>query len=541
MKHISQFLTYKPIKRIVHGLLFFFATLMLFSCDSFLNITPLNSIVMENYWEKESEVNSVVMSCYFNMEQGDFMRRVILWSEVRSDNLTEGSGLTLNEELNDFYTNNLNSSNSNITWAPFYKVINLCNTVLYYAPRAQKNDGNFSVDELKAYEAEVKSIRALCYFYLIRSFQKVPLVTQATIGDDENFQVAASSEEEVLTQITSDLSWSLDYIWGNNYFDNDASKKGRITLAAVQSILADVYLWKGDYDNCAKYCDDVINDKKAEKEAELLYSEIGDFKGYPLLKSTTEDGVLHYAYTSIFGNKNSYESIFELQFDENILSNQGVSNYYGGIANINPGLFSSAFYLINQGSSDLFSNKTDVRLTENVNYTGTALKLYAVNKYRVANWSSTETAFLRSTASNWILYRLTDIMLMKAEALAYSNKNPEETINLVKAVNFRSCKDTTKLTYDPTNLKELVLSERQRELMFEGKRWYDLVRMVRHSTNPTQMMSTLRSTYLMRRYQANGSDIVNRLGSVNTLYLPIAQSEINTNPLLEEAQNPAYK
>lgn len=517
------------------------ALVLLTSCEGFLTTTPLNAIVMENFWEKESEVKSVVMSCYFNMEQGDFMRRVVLWSEVRGDNMTEGTGLTLNEDLNDFYTNNLNSTNSNVTWAPFYKVINLCNSVLYYAPRAQKNDGNFSLDELHAYEAEAKSIRALCYFYLIRSFQKVPLVTQATIGDDVSFQVAASSEEDVLNQIVTDLTWSLDYIWANDFFGNDDSKKGRMTLAAVQSLLADVHLWKGDYDQCASYCDLVIEGKKAEKEVEMEFSEIGDFKGYPLLVSTTEDGDSHYAGTSIFGNKNSYESIFELQFNENIMSNQGVSNYYGGLANINPGYFSAAAYLIGQGSADLFSNKTDVRLTESINYTGTALKNYAVLKYRISGWSSLDMAQLRTTASNWIFYRLSDIMLMKAEALAYSNQSPQEIINLVKAVHYRSCNDTTKFVYDATNLKEMVLSERQRELMFEGKRWYDLVRMVRHSTNPTQMMSTLRSTYLMRRYQSNGADAVNRLGSVNTLFLPISQNEINTNPLLEEAQNPAYK
>ena len=520
--------------------LLFFLTMMA-SCDDFLSITPLNSIVVENYWEKESEVESVVMSCYYNMEDADFMKRVILWGEVRADNITEGTSLSLYEDLNNFYTNNINSSNAYVSWAPFYKVINLCNTVLYYAPDAQEKDGNFSDDELYAYEAEVKSIRALCYFYLIRSFQKVPLVTTATIGDDEDFQVAASSEDDVLEQLISDLTWSLDYIWDNDYFDNDEEKKGRITKAAVQSILADVYLWKGDYDSCIYYCDAVINRKIEESETESEYSEIGDFEGYPLLKNSTEEGNAHNAYNSIFGNKNSFESIFELQFDEEVLSNKGVSTFYGGISNINAGYFSAASYLIDQTSSDLFFDDNDVRLSENINYDGTARSTYSIRKYRIEYWDSDDEAQLRSTASNWILYRLTDIMLMKAEALAYSEQNPEEAYTLVKAVNMRSCGGTTELTYDGSNLKNLVLDERQRELMFEGKRWYDLVRMVRHSENPTQTMSTLRNTYLMRRYQSNGSDAVNRLGSTSTLYLPFSESEVDTNPLLEEDQNTAWE
>ena len=97
------------------------------------------------------------------------------------------------------------------SWADFYNVINLCNTILHYAPGAQAKDGNYSVDELRTHEAEAKSIRALCYFYLIRTFKKVPLVLQATIGDDVDFKVRASSEQEVLEQIIADLEWSEDY------------------------------------------------------------------------------------------------------------------------------------------------------------------------------------------------------------------------------------------------------------------------------------------------------------------------------------------
>ena len=57
------------------------------SCEDFLNTVPLNEIVLENFWETEEEVNSVVMSCYSRMAQGDFLTRLILWGELRSDNV----------------------------------------------------------------------------------------------------------------------------------------------------------------------------------------------------------------------------------------------------------------------------------------------------------------------------------------------------------------------------------------------------------------------------------------------------------------------
>ena len=47
----------------------------------------------------------------------------------------------------------------------------------------------------------------------------------------------------------------------------------------------------------------------------------------------------------------------------------------------------------------------------------------------------------------------------------------------MKSVNMRSCKGRSLLVFDADKIKNIVLDERQRELMFEGKRWYDLMRM----------------------------------------------------------------
>ena len=192
-------------------------TLILTSCNDFLadflTLKPLNAVSVENYWEKKSEVESCIASCYYAMQDANFSKRLIAWGEMRADNITDNAALQNNENDYNYYVNNITSQNTWCSWAAVYNVINLCNTVLYYAPGAQEKDGNFTEEELLSYNAEVRSIRALCYFYLIRTFKKVPLVTMATIGDDEDFKVAASSEEEVLAQIIEDLEWAKEDIW----------------------------------------------------------------------------------------------------------------------------------------------------------------------------------------------------------------------------------------------------------------------------------------------------------------------------------------
>ena len=81
----------------------------------------------------------------------------------------------------------------------------------------------------------------------------------------------------------------------------------------------------------------------------------------------------------------------------------------------------------------------------------------------------------------------------------------------------------------------LVLEERQRELAFEGKRWYDLVRKALRDGNTNSMLDIL----IPHKYESNADAYKAKMSEVNSLFFPIAEREINTNDLLE--QNPVYE
>ena len=372
-------------------------TMVLTSCNDFLadflTLKPLNAVSVENYWEKKSEVESCIASCYYTMQHADFSKRMVVWGEMRADNITDNASLLNSENDYNYYVNNITSQNPWCSWASIYNVINLCNTMLYYAPTAQERDGNFTEEELQSYNAEAISIRALCYFYLIRTFKKVPLVTQATIGDDEDFKVAASSETEILEQILADLEWAKDYIWGERYFDTQAEQKGRLNKLSVKAMLADIYLWMGDYAKCAEYAAEVISAKHAEYilqqqqldqgYTDLYYSNgtLSLYEGYPLIDGSTP----HYAYQQIFITGNSFESLFELQYDFDIRDNSGVSSLYGSTRTLTGGMLSAANYIVDRKAGDLFENVSDGRLTDYVNYDGfSASNSYSIFKYRIS-------------------------------------------------------------------------------------------------------------------------------------------------------------
>ena len=141
---------------------------------------------------------------------------------------------------------------------------------------------------------------------------------------------------------------------------------------------------------------------------------------------------------------------------------------------------------------------------------------------------------------------------MKAEALALSGGDLGEAFEIVKAVYNRSqtgyyngekwvgysepkddLKDDNYKNHEA--LLSLVIEERQRELAFEGKRWYDLVRKALRDGSTQPMLDIL----IPHKYESNGDAYRAKMSDINSLFFPIAEREINTNDLLE--QNPVYE
>lgn len=510
--------------------------LVLHSCDDFLGILPLNEIVLENFWTSEDDVNSTVSACYSAMATNDFVKLAFVWGEFRSDNIVRGLG-TSNEEI-EILEGNLQPSHSVTRWSTYYNVINLCNTVLHYAPSVLDRDPDFNESEWMALRAEVLGLRSLCYFYLVRTFRDVPFVTEPTTNDDTSFQQSATNPDVLLTQLVEDLKEAERY--AVKRYSKEEYNHGRITRLAIQALLADVYLWMEDYSHCIEYCEKVITAKIEEAEEE-------DFRydgSYPLIGNRKEyaSAELHEAYNQIFGEGNSFESIFEIQFRENQQYNSIIPGYFGSV-NANIGAISAASFICDGATSgnELFT-RYDLRATENFNAKSTSF--YPIRKYVVSRIDNQDNITYRSlNLSNWIFYRLTDVMLMEAEALTERSGGDEtdmrKAFSLVSAVYNRAnigqaSRDT--LAFESFNslakMESLVLQERQRELMFEGKRWFDLVRKARREGNNSAMLD------LAKRKYTYPDAVKSKWIKPDMLYFPINEDELKVNLLLQ--QNPGY-
>ena len=543
--------------------------LLFTGCNDFLSIKPQNDIVLENYWTEEADVNSVLNSCYSQLESSDCVNRMIVWGEVRSDNMTMGSGTSY--ALQQAFKENILETNTFTNWQSFYQCINRCNTVIHFAPIVNEKDPNFTDAEMRATIAEATTLRALCYFYLIRTFRDVPYITQPSLDDSQEYQTPASPFEEVLDSLIADVERVKDDAV-RSYGEKTVENTCRITRWAAYSLLADLYLWKGEWQKCIDYCDLVIDQKIREYEHDYeenpttITTEL--YGRYPLISEST--GNSNYAgntYTEIFGTGNSFESIFELNFVNNqSVTNSSVSNYYGSSATRTGQIGAPTFLYedIMTGQNPFFA-KTDCRYLENMTQINNKIYITKYVNQSVSFRTSTTTGaaptVVGSTRStnfaNWIVYRLTDIMLMRAEAEVELAGNVEtgatlteeqtqhyrNAFNCVIAVWKRANNKRTSvadtLVYDDyatsrTAMEDLVLAERQRELMFEGKRWFDLVRLSRREGENSRMISKV-----LPKFQENASAIRIKLSTQDILYWPYNREELKQNPHLK--QNPAYE
>lgn len=562
------------------------AVLMLGSCNDFLTIYPTDKTVGKDFWKKKEDVDQMTTGAYSAMTSYNVIERSIVWGAFRSDELVKRTSLS-NTTMDNVSAMNLLPSNGYNSWSSFYNVINRCNIVLNHAAGVMTEDPEFTQGDYEVVRGQMLALRSLCYFYLVRAFRDVPYTTQSYEDDDQQMQVAQMCPDSVLNFCIQDLKEAENKVMRSGaYGSNNWRNVGYFTRDAVYALLSDIYLWKAsmnhsqeDYENCIAYADKVINSKDEYYRNNTMGSVSGADKDiYHLVDGRT-------AFSSIFGNNNSRESILEWQFDGDRNSNTALENYYdmaGSSSNHDPSGMVEGSQIFNSVNTDanqisgtkVYASKNDLRFWNNVYLANSSEALQLeIRKYvdrvnlGIINPEGLNVGLTKGTNTfdnyqrNWIVYRLTDVMLMKAEAqvqLAATDSDAvlRKAFDLVQVVNKRSmtadAKDTLKYSdfNSKASMEELVLSERERELCFEGKRWFDLVRYAyRHmdGVNSRQKMADVSSwpslprlftRCIIRKYDTGGDAVAYKMKSEPFLYWPILRSEVHVNRLLK--QNPVY-
>lgn len=550
---------------------------MLTSCVDTI-ILPYDKTVDEDYWKTKDDVTQMVAGAYESMTSSNVIQRLIVWGDFRSDELTAVTSISnsIYTALSEIEAVNIQSTNTYATWAGLYSVINNCNIVLQKAGGVMSIDPSYTEGDYKSDCSQMLALRSLCYFYLVRAFRDVPYSTTAYMNSSQEMELPQLSPDSVLQGCINDLVEAEQNALDPSAYSN-WKRVGYINREAIDAILADIYLWRAsvkhsaaDYQKCVEYCDKVIESKK--KNHTVGAGQV-DEQEYPLAEGTQ-------AFQDIFCTQNAEESIFELQYDGNNNKNTAILQmYYKYGSNTSTTGYMKVPAVLGENSTVYVNNNnaitSDYRMKDNVYAAGTGGGDYSVRKMvaesSVTSGDPSSKTENRQTGrsydnykQNYIFYRLSDVMLMKAEALtaladADADIQLRQAFNLVQAVNTRSLYnkgDSLKWVYYNTQdkMETLVLNERLRELSFEGKRWYDLMRYNYRHITPADYSKTFyqlnqegyefQKNYqamldlVTRKYESGGSAAASKMRSELYLYMPINNSDIKVNRNLH--QNPAY-
>ncbi|MFN4145473.1 MAG: RagB/SusD family nutrient uptake outer membrane protein [Runella sp.] len=472
----------------------------------FLDLQPNSQVSTANFYQSASDFRTAVNAAYATLQTDALYGSTYShFTEVPADNVgvqnPNGAGGIAQNEFDQFIVTPTNASLLTF-YTTSYTAIQRCNIVL-----GRIEPINMASNLKNQFVGEVKFIRGLMFFNLVRFFGGVPLVLTEINRAEEGYVYSRATVEEVYKQIIADLS--------------DAEAKlpiaytgvdiGRATQGAAKTLLGKVYLTQKNYTLAATKLKEVID----------LTSTSG--RVYDLAPRYADN--FDPAKSNNVGHK---ESIFEVQYKS------------GGIGEGSPYNNSTA---PPNGPLTItgIGNGNGVFMWPTVN----AVNAYPANDPRkAANLDSARInnqlqryvkKYLHSTYGtvpfnqfdgdhNFPLLRFADVLLMYAEALNEVNNGPNtvayESVNRVR----RRAYNVTSSAFDlPTGLNKerfalAIEQERRLELAFEGHRWPDLVR----TDRAIPVMTAL-------GFRVQPHMLIN----------PIPQAEIDINPS-KMTQNPGY-
>jgi len=505
----------KSISRLTNGrnriFCFLLAALTLFqtACNKALDVQSIHSSPENLTWKSITDARSGLFGIYgllraaMAQEDGYW-----IYGDLRMGDFTSYDRQDLDAIIHNELTGTYPVLNDLENWQRFYAVVNAAAVFIEHAPQVVQNDPLYSQANLEEDIAQARALRALAYFYMVRIWGDVPLITQAY--DNGSFPAQARAKQsDVLNFAQQELLAAipdLPYLYGispQTYYNQTSSywNGTLINKISAYAVLAHISAWQSRYSDVDVYTS-FITTNAASADVD----------------TTTVDNLTN-ATTGLFATKsgsqiiafNFMDALGESSIDGHIEDLTLASPF---ISRANPHI-----YVPKDSINTIFTDSSDLRS----GYDTTA-HLYRTSYF--TNYSSTIPLFSKIKVvrtgdyqlygSAIIFSRLEDIILLRAEALAVLNRKEDAmaALNMV-----RSERDVPLYTDKTTeDIIDAIFNERRRELMGEGWRWYDQIRYNKIKQN---------------------NPVFSQLISSGGIYWPVSQDVITDNPLV--TQNTYWK
>lgn len=461
-------------------------------CQKVLDIDSSRVVGEKNMWNTLEDARAGIMGIYALTRAAlSDNNSHWLYGDVRAGEFTSPN----RQDLKAIINNNLNASYPAIEalsdWTRFYAVVNAANIFLERVGDVKANDKRYSDNNMTVDVAQARFLRAFAYFYMVRIWGDVPLIISSHDGDFENKprenkdKVLVWVEDEML-KAAADLPFGYsrgDEQQPGDYYNETAGRWGGAlaTKITAYSVLSHVAAWQGNYFNVASYT----------KFVQDNYSRSG--VGYTNTADLTRSDRFFYNKNpnQIFGFNSDWGHIDGSttgHIEELTLAEPVVSKKIPDL------------YMPKDTILSIFTLKGDQRfsidtlgqpLYEDRYFTNFNGKYPIFSKIKVIQGGGTDYDY-RYFTSALVFTRLEDVMLLRAEALAVlgDDQGAAEALSQVVA---RRVAAGTEISFEAETLIDFIFQERQRELMGEGHRWYDIVRYNKIKENNPQFLNLINS------------------------------------------------
>lgn len=228
------------MKRITYSLLI--VSVMLASCRKYLSQVPEQSLDIDKAFSTMPLAEQFLANIYDYVpneyrQRDPGMENAGVWT-CGSDEAEFTWG--------DEFSNNINNASYDASssvietyWSNYYKGIRAASVFLQNADRISTVGS--TTDMIIKHKAEARALRAIFYFYLMRSYGPVVLMGETPAPVDTNLQIPRSSYDECTNYVVNELekaAGDLPVVWDN--FDENG---GRITKGVCMAIRAQALMY----------------------------------------------------------------------------------------------------------------------------------------------------------------------------------------------------------------------------------------------------------------------------------------------------------
>lgn len=509
------------------GRLFLLGTLVagIVGCSSFLEEEDPSNLTPDNFYTIPDHAEAALAAVYAETRfigdgAGIFSST---WQLLEAPTGTSTTETAQNSDLNNLYGLIYDGRTQHVInwWNGLYRVIAQANLVLDRVPAITPMD---DVQKTKIL-GEARFLRAWAYFYAVRLWGDVPLITLPQTASSEDFRPAPATQEQVYALILEDLIAA--EAAGLPWMDNS----GRVSLAAAKSMLAKVYLTMAGFPLGKGASHYQLAAEKSKEVIDYANSSPGMINLFPTYQAIHNEE-----------NDNRLEHIFMIQYNV-IVSGNPMNNMF---PNFKPVTFAGPSGTGSTVPTEDFYNSYepgDLRAVNQVGYfyttyyengSGAEFDLgapYIFKHFNQTALGKKDQPGTRANNLNVPLIRFAEVLLMYAEAqneLAGPNALAVESL---KRVRDRAGLTTPSLSeFNPTSFGEMVLRERWHELCFEQITWFDMIRLRRVYNESTNGFD---------QFEGHTNPSSNQTLQAKHYLMPYPLPEMQNNPNLTP-QNPGY-